>query len=165
MECNNAVIGCHLISDVVNVINHPAVTYHTLKYRVKLYCADPSKFKRSTGGFVCPKYVGVPVSSCGDDISREDNESNSDMSSTYKQRKPLAGRAMISPTIRGTVNYSLTSCDSSDNSSNLSMTICLEKAHEESKKAMLEYRLLRRKDMDLHQLYAVAIQNCDSPMK
>lgn len=186
IEINNGVKGCHLISDVVNAFKHPAVTYHTLKYRLKCYRVDPSNQKVLRGGLICPKYVGVPVpsNSCGEGtgrksrkrISDEFDTSDGDISPPYKHHKPLTGRTLISPSMPAdTCSSSSSSCSSdslsssSSSSSNSSMNIHYEREMkrlmEERRKLELQYRLLRRKDMDLHQLNAIAIQHCDSPMK
>jgi hypothetical protein len=166
IDYNDGVKGCHLISDVVKAFNHPAVTYHTLKYRLKCYRADPSKLKVSKGGLVCPKYVAVPVCSCAHDFRSMDSASDSEISTTYKHHNPSTGRKLISPAIPTNTTNSSPTTSSTTISSPSSMDIYIEKRIlEERRKLELKFRLLCRKDMDLHQLNAVAIQHCDSPMK
>ena len=88
IERNNGQMGCHFISKVVKAYKHPAVTYHTIQYRLKCYRIDQSKKKIAIGGVpavakaVAPEYVNVSDMNDNDNRSVDESALSDDFDSS-----------------------------------------------------------------------------------
>ena len=112
MKYNRGKVERHFISTVVKIMEHPSVTYRTLKYRFDRARASPMNMDRISLGmlypnFIVPNYVAVSVPCADDDDDSIDDSTLSDYfnishsisSRSYLSYKPIKACKLIAPPI------------------------------------------------------------------